>query len=774
MNKLAYIIIVAALLINNRSSVAYHPSTHQALSEQAASRSVLGSLPQLNDLGLIYKFDDDKRRQIFANSNDAPLNIRDLIRSGASQEDEPLNPADDALLGRPLNHFFNPLTENGLSVHVITIAGFPFVDWAFFSSPTWALEDSASDIQASSTNPPQRFSLHDARGYLDEALTNISQAERRKNFGLLFQTFGHVIHHVQDMTQPQHVRNDMHCDDWKCVLIASYHPSSYEEYGKNRNNSLPFGSYPEVYSSADPTTFRKARSFWHTNGCSNNSCKGIADYTNRGFFSLGTVQSTDFPAPAVNFGGLVDENGDSVRNGVPVHGIRTYLSTQVHDGYTGITETNSRALAVAAFHSDAIEHGYAPRYILDDDDVYASTLNFLVPRAVGYSAGLINFFFRGKLEISLPDQGAYAILDHAKMFTVTDPTLKGFGEIKLKVKNTTPSSIPGSSDPEVMLGSTLRAVVKFHRNLCYQDDLANVPTAENEEDDREACRSRAEEIVVSEPHESVNLGKDDQEFTFQFQNYIPIDAIDIYLQLVYRGQLGFEEDDIVVATKDISEPTFYTYQNNTDYIYIHHDAALAECQSSHLCTLEQAEKLINENQAVADSIRPPGCVETRDGVKHLGQTCHHWPIRMRFSIGNGTMIDMPDPDLDTPDVDFDGKPVLKAGKFVRIAMLGEAGEFETIKRMPMTFVSGTCNLGGAPSVAEPQLYKWQLDYRPGDDTDQTYVGRYSLVRGVRQWRSDWCVTSADESGWDRIKDANFQVMAPFASMVPVQVKISQQ
>src|SRR4029079_3052981 len=78
----------------------------------------------------------------------------------------------------------------------------------------------------------QTNSYRDARNYLYEALTGPTELERRKSFGLMFQTLGQVIHHLQDMAQPQHVRNDAHCDSTICQMFDPrlYSPSQYERY----------------------------------------------------------------------------------------------------------------------------------------------------------------------------------------------------------------------------------------------------------------------------------------------------------------------------------------------------------------------------------------------------------------------------------------------------------------------------------------------------------------------------------------------------------------
>jgi len=60
-----------------------------------------------------------------------------------------------------------------------------------------------------------------------------------------------------------------------------------------------------------------------------------------------------------------------------------------------------------------------------------------------------------------------------------------------------------------------------------------------------------------------------QPIVFDFsQNVVPINATDIYLQIVYRGPLGDETDALIVATNDISEPTYnYTFNTWDQHLY---------------------------------------------------------------------------------------------------------------------------------------------------------------------------------------------------------------
>ena len=86
--------------------------------------------------------------------------------------------------------------------------------------------------------------------------------------------------------------------------------------------------------------------------------------------------------------------------------------------------------------------------------------------------------------------------------------------------------------------------------------------------------TQVEEIVTSQPGVDANgvpvtslSLSNHTEVSFTFAQPIPINATDVYLQVVYRGVLGSENDAVVVATKDISEPSHFTIANTTDYLF---------------------------------------------------------------------------------------------------------------------------------------------------------------------------------------------------------------
>ncbi len=486
---------------------------------------------------------------------------------------------DDLSRFQALRHFYDPVHERALDIA-------PSGTSNSIKSPDWALEDIATYDGPIAT---QLFSLRDAKNYLYDALTYInptsvidSQSERRRKFGLTFQSLGHVMHHLQDMAQPQHVRNEPHCDDsWVCRPLAEllentsfYAPSMYEKYTNADEpdmavrRNLPLlsqGSEPVYPGPLAAGVVMGPRRFWRTSaiGADISSGKGMAEYANRNFYTAATIGT--YPSPPRK--GLVEYANEATRvdvsqllPGAGISGTMRFWKTDVYDALTGETAVNARALSEGVLDSDlALYYSTAgtsgsPLFALNRF-TFDAAHKFLIPRAVGYSAGLINYFFRGQLEITPPDEGVYGIVDHSTQET-------GFGKLKLKIRNVTPGGSDANGQPQVERiaensSSTLVAVVKFHRNNCYAFDLSgeygSPGIAWN------SCRAPTEEIVVSTPRpvpRGVNDGATLAEFTFP--DAVPMDATDLFLQVVYRGPLGNEADAVAVATKDIAEPLYLT------------------------------------------------------------------------------------------------------------------------------------------------------------------------------------------------------------------------
>ncbi|MGH8593311.1 MAG: hypothetical protein ACREV3_05495, partial [Gammaproteobacteria bacterium] len=246
--------------------------THEDLTRAAVDRSILRTTPLLSDLGIdatkTYKDSEGKSRKLL-----------DLIPAGAAYEDNTPN---------FLRHFFDPTNNQGLSAYLV-VSG--------TASPDYILDD---DVCSSSPCAHSSFSWKAARGDFLDALTKPDQTAREKAWAHMFESLGHIVHHVEDMAQPQHVRNEPHDPFFKdcegiLALDCLRHGALYEAFTNRPEQraflSRYFSLLPPVYPQY-PDKFTSARSFWK-NGTNAAWGSGLAEFSNHNFVGAHTEFGND-------------------------------------------------------------------------------------------------------------------------------------------------------------------------------------------------------------------------------------------------------------------------------------------------------------------------------------------------------------------------------------------------------------------------------------------------------------------------------------------------
>ena len=511
-------------------AVAYERPVHRRLSEVAFLRVMSDPALQAR-LGI-------STRQLFGSQLGDPPAAIDWVMEGSHDEDD---------FPRSLNHFYDPTTNRGLPP-----LGAPAPIWGLFRGPN-------------------DFSLPHARDWLHSALVDPSASERERAWDQFFYSLGHVIHLVQDMAQPEHVRNDTHFHLGDPSEAEQFFTdfSRYERYNLGQIGNLVFDGYPTVRLPSYLDYFDDE------NG------RGLAEFANSQFVSQDTnLDSGQYGSPSEG-GSAFDITEDetiSVWVRLPGRGMeqqeRTvkvlYRRYTYRDSYRPADGDNPRLSAFSFF--DFIDRSLnSSRAYTLTESTFDTQANILLPRAVGYSAGLIEHLFRGRLEISLPDAGVYSAIDQQR----SDGETARFEELRVKLRNVTPPiQVPGQAPlPEEMTDGTVQAIVTYHPNGCYDDDLGGeldplgtIPNGCSFSVYRgPSTRATSLEMPVASIPRNTPV-----EVSFDFSaDPIPISARDISVRLVYRGRLGATEPDaIVVETKDLSEPTFVGYVNSTDLYVI--------------------------------------------------------------------------------------------------------------------------------------------------------------------------------------------------------------
>lgn len=316
------------------------------------------------------------------------LRASEWIKFGGAAEDQAFGIESLGAAFRSRQHFHNPLLtwdQAGLNAPSLCTLGLPLVGQA---SVRWA------------QNPNQGLSGQagwtDARQAFLQALTLPSKAERDTAWAQTFQILGQQMHLVEDLAAPAHTRNDPHCPS----------PDGFEDWASRSGKEPSFQSLlagppirPDlsIFTMSVPISDAIAKApvahLWDSDqynggnpGITLSPTIGLAEYSNANFFSDNTIfNKFDFPAPtSVELGPPEPE---------PKTGeLRRYFK-KVRDGEL----IDHLAVPSALYES-------LPEALKDekkglDSNVFQDYAAKLLPRAVGYSAALLDYFFRESLQV---------------------------------------------------------------------------------------------------------------------------------------------------------------------------------------------------------------------------------------------------------------------------------------------------------------------------------------------------------------------------------------
>jgi hypothetical protein len=241
--------------------------------------------------------------------------------------------------------------------------------------------------------------------------------------------------------------------------------------------------------------------------------QGLADYSNRGFFSAGTnLGESGYPHPEPFLSLYHHRELEVDWLGAPIGGKVTLLEGSVADSFNPGLSASGVPLTTRGLWDEFLEErNLRPSYTLNRYN-YDAMADLLVPRAVAYSAGLIDYFFRGRLDtrdVNYTDDG-----------------------ISLRLRN--------AIDPE--------QIPEWANEVLYrQDGAGRAGRLWIAYSHKEGGQTR---YGLSDP---VALPRDlrpqewSDKLAFRFAQPLPIDSDDLKFQLVFRGRLGNEEDAIAVG-----------------------------------------------------------------------------------------------------------------------------------------------------------------------------------------------------------------------------------
>ncbi|MBS0569414.1 MAG: hypothetical protein JSS28_02310 [Proteobacteria bacterium] len=674
-------------------------------------------------------------------------------------------PDPNGPINRVMNHFYDPINDVALTPPLIPCSAVApngvcskSVDWALGYVNSFAIPPVIE------TNRRNHFTYEDARQNMWFALTGqvnrpgtspntetaaqreIDAIDRYFGWATSFRSLGDTIHLMEDGAQPQHVRNDPHGP-----ILTSGEQQAFEGYTNARvlhdpskansyvqeffatPNSLSLprilpGTYPVVTFSTPQRFFTTRLGTDSTNPSMVKADLryGLMDYTNRGFFTGGTlpgVTGVDFVEPSPNIDSSYTPVPQPCVAGASLAGSVTHLTCthlthavpdNVDPGYTdalpqGFTQP---PLLLQSAWSQVVPGNPIPRphngYMVGVEEFQAQA-NLTIPRAIAYSAGLIDYFFRGTIDVETSNSAVLAVLNQGAVHSMNQygypcvgstPSdgcaIFGFTKLRLTLHNTTPNiteSGTGTVVPQSMIATTagtpdfsnpnsgnayLVAVARYHRNACYTPALGGLPVkvyAGTITNPSTTCaagsvRTPYQEISVSQSvavSAATLNSATASEVMFDFTNDpIPVNATDLFVQVVYRGPLGQEQDGIAVGALDIPEPAFIAYWNNTDYFLNSVGVWTADTSAPNIRTpITQFEACGGGKQiyqftstGAGDVLAYPGTSPNDNpGSARLAVLYDPYPTNPNHTVsmvGKATVSDSAQP----PDISFGAKPVI--------------------------------------------------------------------------------------------------------------------
>lgn len=328
------------------------------------------------------------------------------ISEGGKLEDLPENALPYA---RSINHFHDPLTDQGYGPGK--------------SSVVWSQCPIGEQYHG-------EYSWHDVRSYFYHALTQYDKSFREESFAHMFRGLGQLMHLVEDASVPSHTRNDGHAfvspyEDWAKEKIILDHDNnfiliagipliydtntsnffSYEylllESGKIAGAEVPIANLTDtnMYITDIDGNLLTDPSLTVTMP-GNFAQIGLAEYSNANFLSADTMFEY-YPYPKAEHCELLLENPS---DDGPLDLDRKYISSTY--GHPGEQIQHLAVVSVLNKYKDQ----YFPQISSEkipiglDATCHKEYAQKLIPKAIGYSAGLLKYFFRGDINLVLDEE----------------------------------------------------------------------------------------------------------------------------------------------------------------------------------------------------------------------------------------------------------------------------------------------------------------------------------------------------------------------------------
>ena len=389
-NKILYIIVTGFfVLLLNQKVFAWNEETHMNLSQYAAENSIL-ELSQGNYMSKLGYENGINEKFLW---NNKMQEIFKWIREGAFFEDAGSN--RDAITGRArfTNHFHNPLKPWDSAGLSDLQSGESSLKWA---------QDSAKQ----SVSIGEDWSWQKIRVHYYNAITKTTDTERLAYFAQTFRGLGQQMHLIQDAAQPAHVRNDAHPID------GAGWTNGLETWTKKKLQNLgamkyfapnPLFSQATLDISNDGyapiTQFIDTKQYVGSLIPDTSLTWGLSEYTNSNFVSDDTIFTNNFSQSDEHYFPYPKYSAqcyEIFEEDFLIYLKRLYLRKKSDNGCGG-EFIEHFAVASPSFKYLGFNSAIQKLALKLDTRVHSDYASLLIPRAVGYSAGLLNYFFRGDM-----------------------------------------------------------------------------------------------------------------------------------------------------------------------------------------------------------------------------------------------------------------------------------------------------------------------------------------------------------------------------------------
>jgi hypothetical protein len=343
-------------------------------------------------------------------SDIAFVDATNYIVHGSGFED---NADVDAGGKRSYNHFYDPLDTTygkGLSdapPDIRSQIGINSFTWGSVSNcPGWNW--SGAFGLGGNLNTMNTRSWQNARYYEWIGLTATNQSDRFVALTNMFRDVGQVMHLLEDTTSPQHVRNEQH--------LVYLWESPIESWGLANVNKL---NYQHTMLDWRGAGFTKLEDFWDRhlyNGSAsalnnaeapNGTQLGLAEWCNGNFLGARHLyaeyyQPSDieyYPYPSRNTSTDYPQKVANLPSGIQTLTLKNGQQGQaIYVNKTGDGVTYPDISRFTYFGAKFPSFGMMT---INDPNVLSNYHNVFIPKAVEYSAGLLDYFFRGKLNVCI-------------------------------------------------------------------------------------------------------------------------------------------------------------------------------------------------------------------------------------------------------------------------------------------------------------------------------------------------------------------------------------